>query len=299
MIHMPQLIIDCRGKRLDCRPGHGPHVMGILNVTPDSFSDGGDYLDLDASLRRVEEMAEQGASIIDIGGESTRPTGAAYGKGAAAVDEGEELRRTLPVVQAVARQFPDLIISIDTYKPVVAAEALDAGAHIINDVTGLRLYPETARIAADAGAALVVMHSLGTPGSLPHDHRYVDVVGDVKASLAASVRVAEEAGVESIVVDAGFGFGKSTEDNLAIIRHTDTFSKLGRPVLVGISRKTTIGRMLGSEENPRPVQDRLFGTLGATAVAVLRGASIVRTHDVRETSDFLAVLKAVAHERTS
>src|SRR5690625_267559 len=299
MIHMSELIIDCRGKRLDCRPGHGPHVMGILNVTPDSFSDGGDYLDLDASLRRVEEMAEHGASIIDIGGESTRPTGAAYGKGAAAVDEGEELRRTLPVVQAVARQFPDLIISIDTYKPVVAAEALDAGAHIINDVTGLRLYPETARIAADAGAALVVMHSLGTPGSLPHDHRYVDVVGDVKASLAASVRVAEEAGVESIVVDAGFGFGKSTEDNLAIIRHTDTFSKLGRPVLVGISRKTTIGRMLGSADNPRPVQDRLFGTLGATAVAVLRGASIVRTHDVRETSDFLAVLKAVALERTS
>lgn len=272
--------------------------MGILNVTPDSFSDGGDYLDLNASLRRVEEMAKQGASIIDIGGESTRPRGTAYGSGAAAVDAHEEAQRVVPVVKEVARRFPDLLISIDTYKPDVAAQAVDAGAHIVNDVTGLRLYPETARIAADAGAALIVMHSLGTPGSLPHDHRYDDVVAEVKASLAASVRIAEEAGVDPIIVDAGFGFGKSTEDNLAIIRHTDTFAELGQPVLVGISRKTTIGRVLGSEENPRPVQDRLYGTLGATAVAVLQGASIVRTHDVRETSDFLAVLKAVAHERT-
>ena len=295
---MSQLLLDCRGRLLDCRPGRGPYVMGILNVTPDSFSDGGDYLDLDASLRRVERMITEGAAIIDIGGESTRPRGTAYGSGAAAVEEDEEARRVVPVVREVAQRFPDLIISVDTYKPSVAASALEAGAHIVNDVTGLRLFPETAHIVAEAGATLIVMHSLGRPGSLPHDHQYDDVVQDVKASLEASVQVAAEAGVESIAVDAGFGFGKSVEGNLALIRHTDDFADLDRPVVVGISRKSTIGRVLGTEEEPRPVHERLFGTLGATAVAVMRGASIVRTHDVRETSDFLAVLKTVAHERT-
>lgn len=291
-------LIDCRGIMLDCRPGRdaAPHVMGVLNVTPDSFSDAGAFMKPDAALRRVEQMVEEGARIVDVGGESTRPRGRAYGSGAEAVNEEEELRRVLPIVEAVARRHPEVILSVDTYKPSVARRALDAGARIINDVTGLRLTDETARIAAEAGAALVLMHSLGRPGEMPHEHEYGDVVSDVAASLKWSIACAEEAGVRDIVTDPGFGFGKSVEENLKLIRELSAFAALGRPVLVGISRKSTIGVILASQEEPRPVDQRLFGTLGATAVAVLAGAAIVRTHDVAATVDFLQVLKATAFE---
>lgn len=288
--------LDCRGHVLDCRPGRA-HVMGILNVTPDSFSDGGRHLDPSAALRRAEAMLAEGAVLIDVGGESTRPRGTAYGDGAAAVDADEEKRRVLPVIEAVAARLPEALISVDTYKGEVAEAALEAGAHLVNDVTGLRLGDGTARAAARYGAPLVVMHSLGRPGEMPHAHAYQDVVRDVKAALAASVAKAEAAGVRGVVVDPGFGFGKTARENLRLLAHTDALLGLGRPVLVGVSRKSTIGAVLGSAEAPAPVGERLFGTLGATAAAVLGGASIVRTHDVGATAEFLRVLTATMAER--
>lgn len=265
--------------------------MGILNVTPDSFSDGGRYLGQDAALAQAERMLSQGAAIIDVGGESSRPKGSAYGQGAEPVPEEEEKRRVLPVIEAIAQRFPEAIISIDTYKPGVARAALEAGAHMINDITGLREFPETARVAAQASAPLIVMHSLGRPGAMPHEHRYDDVVAAVMRSLQTSIEVAQEAGVQQLVVDPGFGFGKSVSENLRLVAHTRDFARLGYPVLVGLSRKSTIGAVLGGNE-PVPVADRLYGTLGATATAVLQGASLVRTHDVRPTVEMLTLLAA-------
>ncbi|HET6569357.1 MAG TPA: dihydropteroate synthase [Rhodothermales bacterium] len=291
-----RFVLDCRGRLLDCRPGiaQGAHVMGILNVTPDSFSDGGRFVSLDAALAQAELMAAEGAAIIDVGGESTRPRGSVYGEGAAAVAPEVELRRVLPVVEALARRFPEILISIDTYKSEVARAALEAGAHIVNDVTGLRRGNEAAIVAAAFGAPLVVMHALGAPGEMPHEHRYNDVVEDVAASLKESVEAARRAGVRQVAVDPGFGFGKSPEENLRIIDGVDRFLRLGCPVAVGISRKSTIGAVLGTKKAPAPVGERLYGTLGATAVAVLRGATIVRTHDVRPTVELLRVLAATA-----
>jgi len=266
--------------------------MGILNVTPDSFSDGGRYLQVDDALRRVEELLGEGAVLIDVGGESSRPRGAAYGAGAEAVSAQEEIRRVQPVIKAIVGRFPEALVSIDTYKPDVVRAALEAGAHLVNDVTGLRYHAETGTLAAEAGAPLIVMHALGRPGDMPHEHRYADVVEEVGTALRQSVRVAEEAGVRHIVTDPGFGFGKTPAENLQLINHVDTFVALGRPVLVGISRKRTIGVVLGQPGAPVPVEARLYGTLGATAVAVLRGASLVRTHDVRPTVEMVRVLAA-------
>ena len=269
--------------------------MGILNVTPDSFSDGGSYLTLDAALRRVEDILTEGGVVVDVGGESSRPRGSVYGEGAEAVAEDVELRRVLPIVKAIADRFPEALISIDTYKPGVARAVLAAGAHIINDVTGLRYTTETAEIAAEYGAPLIVMHSLGKPGMTPETHEYDDVVRDVRSSLEASVERARTAGVRGVVVDPGFGFGKSPQENLTLIREVQALLELGRPVLIGVSRKSTIGTVLGSPDAPVPVQARLFGSLGATAVAVLGGASIVRTHDVRPTVEMVRSIGAVMH----
>ena len=293
-----RFVLDCgRGRQLDLRPGAGaPKVMGVLNVTPDSFSDGGQFLEQDDALRRAEEMLEEGADVIDIGGESSRPAGAVYGEGAASVPEDEEKRRVLPVVEAVAGRFPEAMLSVDTYKPGVARAVLEAGAHVINDITGLRIHPETADACAEQGAPLVVMHSQGRPGAFEHvqasSGEVVDEVGD---ALDASVRTAEEAGVEQVVVDPGFGFGKSAEENLRLVAASGTFlRRLRRPVMVGISRKSTIGDVLarcrGDTEDAVPVGERLFGTLGATAVAAMRGATLVRTHDVRATVEMLCTL---------
>lgn len=266
--------------------------MGILNVTPDSFSDGGQFVDIDAALQHAEQMLEEGAALIDIGGESTRPRGATYGAGAEAVAEEEEKQRVLPVIEAVLQRFPDALLSIDTYKPAVAQAALDAGVHMINDITGLRLYPEMAKVAAEGNVPLVVMHSLGRPGDLPHEHTYTDVVDDVKAALEKAIATAEAAGVKHLISDPGFGFGKTPSENLRLLNEVDTLLDLHRPVLVGISRKSTIGTVLGSTDEPLPVAERLFGTLGATSAAVLRGATLVRTHDVRPTVELLRVFGA-------
>jgi dihydropteroate synthase len=282
----------CRDRYLACpRLQQGvPVVMGILNVTPDSFSDGGAFVSLDSALRRVDEMIREGATVIDVGGESTRPRGAVYGEGAERIQEDEELRRVVPVIEGIAARFPDTLVSIDTYKPGVARDAVSAGAHIINDVSGLRQGRETAEVAANTGAALIVMHAVGTPGALPHDHAYGDVVREVTGSLARSVAVAHAAGVRGVAVDPGFGFGKTPAENLRLINHLEALRSLDCPVMVGVSRKSTIGTYLGSADTPRPVLDRLHGTHAVTAIALLRGASIVRAHDVKETVDLVTMM---------
>jgi dihydropteroate synthase len=287
-------ILNCRGREMDCRPSQpgGARVMGILNVTPDSFSDGGRYLDPSDALRRTEEMLEHGADLIDVGGESSRPAGSVYGEGAPQVAADEERQRILPVIEAITEQFPEAIISVDTYKAAVARDALQAGAAIINDITGLRYGAELAEVAAAHEAPMIVMHSVGRPGEMSHAAGYDDVIGTVKSSLRASVETAETAGVEGIVVDPGFGFGKTVGDNLRLMAAIPEFLALDRPVVVGISRKSTVGVVRGSSDGPKPVDERLFGSLGITAVAVLRGASIVRTHDVRETTEMLRALGA-------
>jgi dihydropteroate synthase len=289
-------VLDCRGRLLDCRPGHA-HVMGILNVTPDSFSDGGRFLSRQAALDHASAMADEGAAILDIGGESTRPRGRAYGGGAAPVGLDEEMERVVPVVAALARDLPGVFLSVDTYKPEVAREALRAGAHLVNDVTGLRLGTETAAVAAAAGAPLVVMHAVGRPGEMPHEQASADILAEVTASLGASVRAAEAAGVRHVVVDPGFGFGKAPRDNLRLVAGVERLLALGRPVLVGVSRKRTVGEVLGSTGAPAPVGERLYGSLGLAALAVLRGASLVRTHDVRPTVEMLRALRAAEAAR--
>lgn len=294
-----RFVIDCRGHTIDCRPGQpsGAHVMGILNVTPDSFSDGGQYFDVNDAVARAGGMLEEGATIIDVGGESTRPAGSVYGEGAAAIPTEEERGRVLPVIEAIRRRYPEAIISVDTYKPEVARAALETGAHLINDVTGLRYYPEMAEVAADFGAPLIVMHSLGRPGDMPHTHHYDDVTAEVKESLTESIALAEKAGVRHLVTDPGFGFGKSVAENLQLVNTVDELLALNYPVMVGVSRKSTIGAVLGTPDTPAPVGERLYGSLGATAVAVMRGATLVRAHDVRPTVEMLRAIGATLTQR--
>jgi len=264
--------------------------MGILNVTPDSFSDGGQFTTIDEALRRTETMINEGAVIIDIGGESTRPGGRTYGKGAEAIALETERSRVIPIVEAISTRFPDTLLSIDTYKPAVARAAIHAGAHIINDITGLRLYPDMALVAASLDVPLILMHSIGKPGEMPHEHHYENVTQDVIAGLQESLSIAEEAGVKQLVLDPGFGFGKSPEENVQLMNDVDHFLNMGYPVLIGVSRKSTIGALLGSRNAPAPVDNRLYGSLGVTAAAVVKGASIVRTHDVRQTVEFLKTM---------
>ena len=281
--------LDCRGRTLDARPGRGV-VMGVLNVTPDSFSDGGRYGSVAAAVDRAGQMAEEGAALVDVGGESTRP-------GAEPVGADEELARVVPVVEAVVRDVPSLLVSIDTTKGAVARAALRAGAHVVNDVSGLRDGAETARAAAAVGAPLVVMHALDPTGGAAAPDAYGDVVGEVAASLDASARRAEAAGVRDVVVDPGFGFGKSVADNLRLVAGVDRLVALGRPVLVGVSRKSTVGAVLahadlGRGGRPAPVGERLYGSLGLAALAVARGAAIVRAHDVRATAEAVRLVVA-------
>lgn len=289
-------VLNCRDQTLDCRPGSpavpGAHVMGILNVTPDSFSDGGQFVAVEDAVSRAAEMISEGASIIDVGGESTRP-------GADPVSLEEEKDRVLPVIEALADQFPDILFSIDTYKPEVARAALDAGAHVVNDVTGLRHNPGMAEVAADADAPLIIMHSKGQPGDLTTPRAYADVTAEVRDDLAQAVERAVDAGVSDVVVDPGFGFGKSHDDNLRLLNEVDELLTLDRPVLIGVSRKSTIGATLGTPSTPAPVDERLFGSLGATAVAVMRGATLVRAHDVAATVQTLEVLNATLHATPS
>lgn len=266
--------------------------MGVLNVTPDSFSDGGRYASVQAAVERAGQMADEGARLVDVGGESTRP-------GAEAVGLDEELARVVPVVEAIARDLPHILISVDTHKGAVARAALRAGAHLVNDVTGLRDGIGTAIAAAEYGAPLVVMHALAKTGGTASGEAYGDVVEDVIDSLRQSVARAEAAGVRDVVVDPGFGFGKTPAQNLRLVSEVDRLgAALDRPVLVGVSRKSTVGAVLGTSEAPAPVSERLFGSLGLAALAVVRGAAIVRAHDVRATADVLRVIAAAEAGRT-
>ncbi|MCS7082063.1 MAG: dihydropteroate synthase [Bacteroidetes bacterium] len=266
-------------------------VMGVLNVTPDSFSDGGLYMDPEAALRRAEEMLAEGAEILDIGGESTRPKGRFYGEGAQPVSAEEELRRILPVIEAIRSRFPEAILSVDTYKASVARAALEAGAHMINDISGGTFDPDMLPTVAAFGAPIVLMHLVGSPRHIVHEAPFVDVVAEVKAALARAVRRAEEAGIQYCLIDPGFGFGKRPSDNLRLVRDLDRLQSLGRPIVIGVSRKSTLGVVLGGA----PPSARLYAGLAATAVAVLRGARVIRTHDVRPTVELVRTLEAIQH----
>lgn len=244
-------------------------VMGILNVTPDSFSDGGRFIDPDAAAAHALRMQAEGADIIDIGGESTRP-------GADPVPVEEELRRLLPVLERLRGKLK-VPVSIDTYKAEVAEAALRHGARIVNDVTALRGDPRMAELVAREGVGVVLMHMKGTPRTMQENPTYADVVAEVISFLEERIAFAREWGIdpEQVAVDPGIGFGKTVEHNLEIFRRLGEFRALGRPILVGPSRKSFIGAILGL-----PVGERLEGTLAACAVAVVRGADIVRVHDV-------------------
>lgn len=262
-----------------------PLVMAILNLTPDSFSDGGRYPDPDTALARVDEMIAEGADIIDIGGESTRP-------GAERVPAGEEIQRTVPVISAIVERF-GIPVSIDTSKSEVAAAALDAGAEIVNDVSGLRFDPELAAVAAERGAGLVLMHLRGEFATMHSLEPVADIIGEVTDGFRESLGKAFAAGVEadSIVLDIGLGFGKSYGQNLGLVGRLSALTAefAGYPFLVGASRKSFIGRALGDV----PPSDRLPGSLAAAAIAVWNGARIVRVHDVRETAAALKFVNAV------
>lgn len=252
--------------------------MGILNVTPDSFSDGGAHGDLPAAAAHARAMAADGAAIVDIGGESTRP-------GAVAVPADEEIARVAPVLDALARDPSGVPVSIDTRSAAVARVALDAGAVLVNDVSA-GADPGMLPLVAERGAGICLMHMQGEPATMQDDPRYGDVVSEVAAFLEARMRAAVDAGVgeDAIILDPGIGFGKATDHNLALMRGLGTIVALGRPVLVGVSRKGIIGDLTG-----RPVDERLAGSIGAALAAVEAGAAVLRVHDVRETVDALRV----------
>jgi dihydropteroate synthase len=258
-----------------------PKLMGVVNVTPDSFSDGGLYLDRDLAIEHGEELARAGAAILDVGGESTRP-------GAEAVSLEEELRRVEPVIAGLAGG--EATISVDTSKAAVAVAALDAGAGIVNDVTALRGDPEMAALCAERDATVVLMHMLGTPRTMQRDPVYEDVVEDVKAFLSDRVEVALAAGIgeERIWLDPGIGFGKTAEHNLELLRHLAELRELGRPLVIGTSRKSFIGRVDGSDAG-----ERLGGTIASSVLAAAEGAEVLRVHDVAEVGQAMAVAGAI------
>jgi dihydropteroate synthase len=259
-----------------------PTLMGVLNVTPDSFSDGGLYLDTDRAIEHGRELAAEGAEILDVGGESTRP-------GAEEVAAEEERGRTEPVVAALSAD--GAAVSIDTSKLAVAEAAVDAGAKIVNDVTALRADPEIAALCADRGAGLVLMHMQGTPRTMQEDPRYEDVVDDVRAFLAERIGFATAAGVaeERIWVDPGIGFGKTLEHNMELLHRLGELRELGRPIVVGTSRKSFIAKVDGSG-----VEHRIGGSIASSLLAWRNGAEVLRVHDVAAMVDALRVARAIA-----
>ena len=259
-----------------------PVIMGILNVTPDSFSDGGKFMSISRAVGHARRMLEAGAAIIDVGGESTRP-------GAAPVPVEEELARTVPVVRALVEEL-GATVSIDTSKPEVMRAAVEAGAELINDVNALRA-PGALETAAESGAAVCLMHMQGTPRDMQHDPRYRDVVTEVRDFLQERAEAALEAGIsaESIVLDPGFGFGKRLEHNLALFRRLSDLAALGYPLLVGVSRKSMVGALTGQDDPRR----RVYGSVALALLAVQRGASILRVHDVAATREVLACWEAI------
>lgn len=263
------MIFDCAGKSLDLS---APRIMGILNVTPDSFSDGGKFFAVDAALAQARKMVEEGADILDIGGESTRP-------GSEVVPAEEELARVVPVIEAISAEI-DIPISIDTLKPEVMRAAVAAGAGLINDVNALRT-EGALQAAVELNVPVCLMHMQGTPQTMQQDPQYDDVVSEVEAFLLERIAVCEQAGIrpEQIMIDPGFGFGKRARHNLRLMKHLSRLTALPYPVLVGVSRKSIIGDMLKVSVN-----ERLAGSLALASMAVWQGAKLIRTHDVSATA---------------
>jgi dihydropteroate synthase len=257
-------------------------IMGILNTTPDSFSDGGCYIDPELAVDRALQMAEEGAHIIDIGGESTRP-------GSSSVPLEEEIKRVVPVIEELAKKL-DIPISIDSSKAEVAKRALDAGADIINDISALRADDQMARVAAKAGCPIILMHMKGIPADMQRNPVYGSLIDEILSFLEGSIDVATEAGIDAdkIIIDPGIGFGKTLSDNLQIINRADEFKVLGKPLLIGPSRKSFIGEILGDKE-----EDRLEGTLAACTLAMARGVHIIRVHDVKEAARAAKISDAI------
>lgn len=279
---IPDRRLQLRGRSLDLSV---PCVMGILNVTPDSFSDGGQFRRIDAALQQAERMVEEGAAVIDIGGESSRP-------GAEPVSESEELNRVIPVIEALAQRI-DVALSIDTTKAAVMRAACAAGAHWINDISALRA-DESLSVAKETGAAVCLMHMRGQPRDMQQAPHYEAVVPEVVTFLKGRIEACLAAGLsrDALVVDPGIGFGKQLEHNLALLAAVPRLAALGFPVLIGVSRKSLFGQLLGL-----PVAERLSAGLAATAIAVYEGASVLRTHDVRATVQAVAVAKALRNAR--
>lgn len=259
-----------------------PLVMGVVNVTPDSFFDGGRYATPDAAIRHALRLAEEGADLLDIGAESTRP-------GADSIDEGEERRRLMPVVTAVAKAV-SIPISVDTMKATVARAALEAGAVIVNDVSALQADPAMAEVVATTGAGVVLMHMQGSPRTMQKAPVYDDVVGEVAEFFRERMRFCRDRGIEQdqIVLDPGIGFGKLLLHNLTLLGQLETFVSFGRPILVGVSMKSFIGQVVG-----RPVEERSWGTAAAIALAVSKGAGILRVHDVKAMKEVVAMAAAI------
>ncbi len=259
-----------------------PQIMGILNATPDSFSDGGKFNAVASAMDRVHIMLSEGASIIDIGGESTRPN-------AEPVSEEEELKRVIPILEKVIPTFSDAIFSIDTTKFEVAKQALELGVQIVNDVSGIGKEPRLADLCANFDATYVLMHSQGNPKTMQQNPTYENVVVDVFEFFERKIEVLQSKGVKKIILDPGIGFGKTLEHNLSLIAHLDYFKKIGFPVLVGASRKSMIGQILDN----RPAEDRLTGTIAVHYHSLLKGADILRVHDVKEASDSIRIFNAI------
>jgi len=279
-----RVLLHCANRTLDLSR---PVVMGVLNVTPDSFSDGGRFLSPEAAAEQGVRMAAEGAALIDVGGESTRP-------GADPVSEAEELQRVIPVIERL-RATTDAVISIDTSKPAVIRAAAAAGAGLVNDVRALR-EPGAIEAAAASGCAVCLMHMQGEPRTMQHAPRYEDVVGEVRAFLAARAAACREAGIGAarLVVDPGFGFGKNTEHNLTLLSRLAELAADGLPVLVGLSRKSMLGTLTGRQPG-----ERVAGSVALAVIAALNGARVVRAHDVAPTVDALKVVGAVAGARGS
>lgn len=257
-------------------------VMGVLNLTPDSFYNGGKYTTPARALRKVEEMVKEGADLIDVGGESTRP-------GAKEVGIEEEIRRVIPVISKIRELF-EIPVSIDTYRAKVAKEALEAGVDMVNDISGLRFDPGLKEVVARFGAAVVLMHIKGTPRDMQSNPRYESLMGEIISYLSDSIRLAQKAGIdlEKIIVDPGIGFGKTPEHNLQILNHLGELRSLGRPILIGVSRKSFIGAIL-----KLPLEERLEGSLAAASLALMQGAKIIRTHDVKATRRAVDLTQAI------
>jgi dihydropteroate synthase len=283
VFHTQMAKLYCGSKELDLST---PVVMGILNLTPDSFFDGGKFLSLDAQLHQVEKMLKDGASIIDVGAVSTRP-------GAAEVGEEEELQRLIPSVQAILKNFPECILSVDTFRPRIARTTVENGACMINDIYGGRYEISMFETVASLKVPYVLMHMKGTPSTMQDNPSYSDVVAEVAYFFENQLAQCRNQGVRQVILDPGFGFGKTVEQNFALLSHLEEFRSPGAPILVGISRKSMINKFLNIQTS-----ETLNGTTVLNTIALMKGANILRVHDVKEATEAIKLLNMVSHAKS-